>query len=324
MSDTLALPEELLWKNLVNGVTGVHKRILLIGGFGYIGSYLNAALIADGYQVDICDCGYRGCVDGQRVEYNYYYQSMYEDDLAAYDTVLFFAGVSNVPDAENDPLRALAENCTDLCELRWRLPEHTRLIYASSGSLYSLPPDSPAGSYPTTLDENAAIGPGINAYDRSKACFDAINIGFLDNTLGLRLGTVCGWSPNLRPELVFNSMCLSAINEGVVRIANPLAFRSILFLDDLYQVVKACIGAPKVPKILNVASFNVAIRSLGWMIAKHFNAKEVELPSSPAYSFKMDTSSMEELLDTELSHEHKQKSIPTQCDIFAKHIKDAK
>ena len=296
-------------------VTTRPKKILLIGADGYIGSYLFSVLRKSGYSVHGCDCGLRKISSGTPLAHPYPHQDIYNEELQDYDTVLFFAGTSNVRAAEANPIGALEGNCTDLYVLRQLLRPDARLIYASSGSLYSLPWNAHPNALPPWAREKDATGPGLNAYDRSKACFDAINIGFLENTTGLRLGTVCGYSPNLRPELIFNAMCLSAMQEGVVKIANPLSWRSLVFLEELSQIVISCIDSVYLPKILNVATRSCTVEWLGYKIAKHFNVKEMRLPDSPTYNFRMDTSLLHETVPL---HVYTNNSLTEHCDMFAR------
>ena len=279
---------------LANGSTVAvkTKKILLIG-VGYVGSYLLPALRNDGYTVDACDHSGEAGVD---IRYPYSHQILGELTLESYDVVLFFAGVSNVKDAKADPLNALAENAIGLVTLKSRMRPDARLIYASSGSLYSLPLDTVGKIAVPWCVEEDMIGPGLNAYDQSKAVFDHIATGFFKNTVGLRMGTVCGWSSRLRPELLFNAMCLSALREGVVRVANPMAWRSILFLDDLYAVVRACVEAADPPAILNVASGAYTMDSLGYFVARAFGVKRTYIANSPTYNFRMNTGKMHRLL----------------------------
>ena len=197
------------------------KRILLVGGCGYIGSFLDAELREAGYDVDICDFLLRGLPSHEFLPlFPTSHTNITTALIREYDIVLWFAGKSNVKAAEDDPQGALSENCIHLADLRRRMRPDARLIYASSASLYSQSLGDK--TEPRWSDEDDVIGHGITAYDRSKACMDSLTVVFFDNTVALRMGTLCGYSPNLRPELVFNAMCLSALRERVVRVDNPM------------------------------------------------------------------------------------------------------
>ncbi len=271
------------------------SNILLIGGAGYIGSFLLPRLIAEGFLVDVCDTGSRGFVHGP-VRYPCSYAALTHEELAPYDDVLWFGGHSSVSAAINDPWGALGNNCLDMVALRTRLRPDARLIYASTASLYSAAIDSSRDDLPLSGEDRELVV-NINAYDMSKFVFDYIAKGFLKNFIGLRLGTVSGFSPNLRPELLFNAMNISALREGRVCVANPQAFRSILFLDDLYQAVRACLTRRNLEDgFFNLASATLTVGELGGRIAVYHGARIETLPPSPTYSFRLDTSKAEEQL----------------------------
>ena len=221
--------------------------------------------------------------------------------LAPFSHVLWFAGHASVAQSVADPLAAARNNCTHLFELAQRLAAHTHFIYASTASLYSSDAMAPWPALASDL-----IHPGSNAYDTSKFAFDYLAKGFLRGFTGLRMGTLCGFSPRLRPELIFNQMNITALRDKVVRVANPERHRSILFLSDLYQVVRACLALPQaVNGFLNLASLNLSIGEIAQRIAHHHRVPVQTMPDSPTYSFNMDTLHAQQVLqwrfDTDLS-----------------------
>ncbi|NCX94651.1 MAG: NAD-dependent epimerase/dehydratase family protein, partial [Gammaproteobacteria bacterium] len=176
-------------------------KILLVGGFGYIGSYVGKRLSEDGYDFDVSDRGDRGNLTGRSATYAAY-QEMNSAQLAKYTHVLWFAGHSSVARSIEDPNGAIDNNCMQLMDFARRLPASTKFIYASSASLYST-----KGASNSDSDENSLTTiPEQNSYDISKFAFDYIAKNFLPNFCGLRMGTLCGYSDNMREELVFNSM----------------------------------------------------------------------------------------------------------------------
>jgi nucleoside-diphosphate-sugar epimerase len=101
-------------------------------------------------------------------------------------------------------------------------------------------------------------------------------------------------------------MNITALRDKVVRVANPERHRSILFLSDLYQVVRACLALPQaVNGFLNLASLNLSIGEIAQRIAHHHRVPVQTMPDSPTYSFNMDTLHAQQVLqwrfDTDLS-----------------------
>ena len=267
----------------------LQQTILLIGGCGYVGSYLFQRLLAQGYRVSVCDRLARGnplALPIKALDYN----DLTPESLAPFDTVLWFAGHSSVGQSITDPQGAIANNCLNLFSLAKKLPTKTRLIYASTASLYPL---DDAGA---PISEASLIRiPAQNAYDISKFAFDYLAEHFLERFHGLRMGTVSGYSPNLRPELIFNAMNLSAFKTGTVRVKNAAAFRTILFLSDLWTLVDHLIRHDAPSGFYNAGSITASIGEFGQQIAKAWGAAVIDEGESPTYSFKLDCSKAEAL-----------------------------
>jgi nucleoside-diphosphate-sugar epimerase len=265
------------------------QRILLIGGCGYVGSYLFQRLLAQGYRVSVCDRLARGnplALPIKALDYN----DLTPEVLAPFDTILWFAGHSSVGQSINDPQGAIANNCLNLFSLAKKLPTATKLIYASTASLYPL---DAAGA---PISEASLIRiPAQNAYDISKFAFDYLAEHFLDRFHGLRMGTVSGFSPNLRPELIFNAMNLSAVKTGTVRVKNVAAYRTILFLSDLWTLVEHLISHEAPSGFYNAGSITASIGEFGQRIAQAWGATVIDEGDSSTYSFKLDCGKAEAL-----------------------------
>lgn len=268
-------------------------KILLIG-HGYVGSYLRPVLEAAGCRVTVCEQAVSRLA-GVPNAVHCRYQELTIGDLADFAAILWFAGHSSVPMALKDPDGAIANNCLDLLQLAKRKPLSTRLIYASTGSVYSVE-QGPGAAVPPTMDETETLLNPVNPYDCSKISFDALARCFATAVTGLRLGTVCGYSPQLRGELIFNAMNDAALREGRVRVANRHAHRSILFLDDLgHYVLRLLQIAEPLPPILNAASYNLSVGELAGAVAAFHGVPIEEMPDTRTYSFRMNWQRMRTL-----------------------------
>lgn len=292
-------------------------KLLLIGGAGYIGSFLHPRLERDGFDVDICDLGQRG-FQSAPVKFHRDCVTLTPDELSPYSHILWFGGHSSVSAAVADPGGALRNNCLNLVTLRTNSRADTKLIYASSASLYSAAVSENKDDLPASTEDQQLVV-NINAYDMSKFVFDYMAQGFFKNFIGLRLGTVSGWSANMRRELIFNAMNLSALANGVVRVANPHACRSIVFLDDLYKAVRACVTTPGLDDgFFNLASHTATIGELGQAIARHHGAKLEVMAPSATYSFRLDTSKATRLLGVQF-----QGDLDLRCAQFVEDVRNA-
>ena len=290
------------------------KKILLIG-YGYIGSYLYNYLSNQGLQITVCDRSSEN-IKGLNNTIASPYQALQTEELSKFDAILWFAGHSSVPASIEDPDGALKNNCLDLFAFANKKPDHIRMIYASTASIYSVLQQGKSFIPPLLSETEARLNP-VNPYDCSKVAFDALASSFLTNITGLRLGTLCGHSPRLRRELIFNSMNIAAINEGIVRVANPNAYRSLLFLSDLaHYIEKILISTTASPKILNTASLNISIGDIANEIAATHHAKVDLQPDSQTYSFQMDCSIIDSLYTPP-----RKKSIANQCLEFKQKLR---
>jgi len=260
-------------------------KILLVG-HGYVGAYLRPILIQAGLDVATCDQNVDRLV-GVPNALRCRYQELTIADLADFGVILWFAGHSSVPMSLRDPDGALANNCLDLLHFARRKPLNARLIYASTASVYSVIAADP-GSMPPALDESETRLDPVNPYDCSKISIDALARCFANAITGLRLGTVCGNSPYLRGELIFNAMNIMAMRDGYVQVTNRHAHRNLLFLEDLAHYVLGLIELrDELPPILNTGSLNISIGELADAIAAFHGVPVVDKGSSSTYSFRM-------------------------------------
>lgn len=268
------------------------SSILLVGGCGYIGSFIYSRLLSECITPVVCDKLLRGNpLNVKTLECDY--STLTSADLDQFDTVIWFAGHSSVQQSVTDPEGALANNCINLLAFAKKLKSSTRFIYASSGSLYSLPVGESLS--PSTESDLVRI-PYQNAYDISKFAFDYLAEHFLSNFYALRMGTLSGWSPNLRTELLFNSMSISAATKGEVYLKNSDAYRTVLFLDDLWLLIKKFLTADAPSGFYNVGSVSAKIGEFAEQIAATWGAKVVDQGKSETYSFWLNTGRMDALL----------------------------
>ena len=204
-------------KERSNGLSAVapnpHQRILVAGGAGYIGSVLVARLLERGYRVRVLDRLYFGedSLAAVRDRLELVVADVREIPESAFDDVdgvINLSGLSNDPTAEFNPeanwqMNAIAtENLGREC-----IPRGIeRYVFASSCSLYDgLPPGMHA--------EDAPVQPRA-AYATSKRYGEERLLELCDKGLCpviLRNGTVYGWSPRMRFDLVVNTFVKDAL-----------------------------------------------------------------------------------------------------------------
>ena len=75
--------------------------------------------------------------------------------------------------------------------------------------------------------------------------------------IALRKGTVSGYSPRMRFDLIINTMFWSAMKDGVIRVNNPAIWRPILSIEDASMAyIRAIEANESLSGIFNIASGN--------------------------------------------------------------------
>jgi nucleoside-diphosphate-sugar epimerase len=242
-----------------------NMRVLVAGGAGYIGSVLVPRLLDHGYDVDVVDLLWFGnnLPLGTTVFQGDLFECT-EEDLAAYDSVVFLAGLSNDPMAEFSPSMNFIHNAALPSYLAYSAKKAgvKRFIYASSCSVYGYTEnevydeDSPVScSYPY----------GISKLQGERGVLQLQDENF--STIALRQGTVSGHSPRMRFDLIVNTMFKSAMSEGKITINNASIWRPILDVRDTCHAFHQALSAPpEVSGIFNVASGNFTVGQIGALV----------------------------------------------------------
>lgn len=240
--------------------------------------------------VDLCwfgkDLGYSNRVD---------FRNLTKKFLSTFDAVLLLAGHSSVKMCDGNLLSSWNNNVSNFINLVGKLDKEQHLIYASSGSVYGVTP------IPLTEDILLDFKP-INNYDLSKYSLDMNAMSLIangHNITGLRFGTVNGWSPNVREELMINSMTSGAIKNNYISINNAHIRRPILGIADLSRAMHAIINSPK-PGIFNLASFCDSVTGISSSISKKLDVDIQRIPDTPnSFDFVMGMDKFEQAYNFE-------------------------
>lgn len=261
------------------------KKILLIGGCGYIGSRLFQYLKDDFFKVNTQDLEWFGNVVNKRNEKNNY-RKLTEEKLRSYDVVILLAGFSSVKMCEGRMKASFKNDIENFIYLLNNLTTQ-RFIYASSSSIYG-------NTKKMYVSEDYDKYNPSNFYDLNKKIIDYYaQLSKLDY-YGLRLGTVCGYSPHLRIDLMINKMFHTAVNTGEITIYNPRMKRPILGIEDFCRAVKVIIHGKSNPGIYNLASFNGTIGDVSRTVSREIgNVHVVEKDQQSLYNFSVSTKKFE-------------------------------
>lgn len=250
-------------------------RILLTGGCGYIGSAVYNYLKPKYRIVDTVDLEWFGVYqNGGNIKMDFV--DLDENFLNHYDVIFHTASHSSVPLCK-DVHGSFDNNVVKLMNFTKKLKRNQKLIYASSSCVYV-----ESGTVPKVENE---MSPPTDGLTLSKTTLDNI-MPLLDvEYYGLRFGSVNGWAPNMRTDLMINSMTLSALKNKKVNVFNAHAHRPIVSTHDLCRAVDTIINSGDKRGIYNVASFNLNIGEVGKRVADHLNAELVNKGVSTTYDF---------------------------------------
>src|SRR5215471_10504208 len=253
------------------------KRVLVIGGGGYIGSALLPKLLDTGYHVRLLDLLLYSTEPIQEV-LSHPDLEVIQADFRQVDRVV--EAMQNVDAVVHlgaivgDPACALDEELTievNLMATRMiaevaKGSNVNRFIFASTCSVY--------GANPATLDERSTLHP-VSMYARSKIASEQVLTSLADPSFGptsLRFGTIYGLSGRTRFDLVINLLTARAVIEGTISIFGGNQWRPFVHVDDAAEALLKALDASLSlvgNQIFNVGSDeqNYTIKQAGEMIA---------------------------------------------------------
>lgn len=237
------------------------SKILIIGGCGYIGSKLYSHLVENNKTVTSVDLELFGNPNIPNIQTNY--KDLAKEFLSDFSTVILLAGHSSVKMCEANMIGCFKNNVVYFVELLEKLSPNQQFIYASSSSVYG-------NINRNIVNEDCQEYAAGSFYDLSKSEADHyIKLYNNLNYYGLRFGTVNGFSPSIRNDVMINAMTFSAKKSGQVNVANPMVKRPILDIKDLCNAVDNIIEKGNFDKrgIYNLASFNSNVETIGRTVA---------------------------------------------------------
>jgi nucleoside-diphosphate-sugar epimerase len=233
-------------------------RLLIAGGAGYLGSVLIPRLIDRGYDVDVVELFWFGNHLPRQVgvlNKDIFHLSV--TDLKAYDQVIFLAGLSNDPMAEYSPSKNFVLNAAAPAYLGYisKNAKVKRYIYASSCSVYGYTENE---LYDETRPVGSSYPYGISKLQGEQASQQLANDEF--SVICLRKGTISGYSPRMRLDLIVNTMFKTAMRDGVITVNNPSIWRPILSIEDAATAyIRALEANGKISGVFNLASGNYTV-----------------------------------------------------------------
>jgi len=280
-------------------MTGNHagSRILVTGGAGYIGCELVPTLTRAGYQVRVFDIMFYGeaglekyrdaieVVEGDIC-------SVPDGLLEGVSAIINLAGLSTEPAAEYRPEANQDINLKAAVELATLAKKKgvRRFVQASSGSIYDVGVGHPEKDILHT--EDSPVAP-FRIYSITKREAEKKILAMADDDFTpvvLRKGSVYGYSPRMRFDLVVNAFTLNALQKGELVLHNGgEMWRPLLNIQDAAAAYKLMLEAPaeKVRgEIFNVTNGNYRISELALRVRNKLEELGVRCDLRPEYEYR--------------------------------------
>jgi nucleoside-diphosphate-sugar epimerase len=215
-------------------------------------------LLERGYKVDVVDLFWFGNhLPRQTGTLNKDIFQLTAEDLEPYDQVIFLAGLSNDPMAEYSPSKNFVFNAAAPAYLAYiaKIANVKRYIYASSCSVYGYTENE---LFDETRPVSSHYPYGISKLQGEQAVTQMIDENF--SVISLRKGTISGYSPRMRLDLIVNTMFTTAMKDRVITVNNPSIWRPILSIEDAATAyIRAVEANPKISGVFNIASGNYTV-----------------------------------------------------------------
>ena len=273
-----------------NNNMGNHKRILVTGHRGYIGSVMAPMLVDAGYDVVGLDIGYfdECTLIPDKTDVPSIHRDLRDlelDDVAGCDAVVHLAALSN------DPLGDLGREWTESINYRGsvRLAEMAkaagvqRFLFSSSCIMYGT-------AEAAVATEESPVAPKT-IYGESKILGERAIAELADDHFSptfLRNGTVYGLSPRMRFDTVLNNFVGSAVTSGkVIVYSDGEPWRPVVHVTDVarsfIEVLEAPIDLVHNQTFNNGAEhLNYQIRELAEIVVETVPGATLEVRAEPS------------------------------------------
>lgn len=263
------------------------KKILIIGGCGYIGSMVVNHL-KHKYNITIVTrTSYSHAIFDNIKIIKINMKRLKKKFINKFDIIIWLAGQTSTKSSGNI-FSSMENNFENILNLFKFINTDQILIYSSSSCIY--------GNKENAKETDDNHYKFYDFYDFSKKMLDMFSEIIIKKNnkkiFGLRFGTVSGFSPNFRNDSMINSMTHSSIKHKKCNVFAKETKRPILGMSDLCRSIETIIqhGSQSNCGFYNLASFNSTVNIIGQRIAELTNAECVTLKNAThksSYNFSI-------------------------------------
>lgn len=276
--DVVLLSKKEFIGNLLNGksLTKKVKKVLVVGGAGYLGSILCEKLLKKNYKVRVLDNLTYGNEGIKHIyhhpNFEFYYGDICDlkilvESIKDIDAVIHLAAIVGDPASDLNPEKTIESNylaskmLAEVC----KYSQVNRFIFASTCSVYG------ASKTDKILYETSPLNP-VSLYARMKLKSEEAILSMEDDNFSptvFRMGTLFGLSYRMRFDLVVNTMTIKALKEGQFKVYGGNQWRALCSVDDAADAYIKCLetSVKEVKgQIFNIVSSNFRIKRIGQFI----------------------------------------------------------
>ena len=261
------------------------KKILIIGGAGYVGSELSTLLSRE-YDVSVYDLfiygdNFKKTENIKKIKGDIRDIKLLRETISnGYYAIIHLACISNDPSFDLDPELGKSINF-DPFENLVKISSDCgvkRFVYASSSSVYGIKNDH-------NVDETFSLEP-LTDYSKFKAMCEEILFKYTNKdfvTCVIRPATVCGFSKRQRLDLVVNILTNLAYNNNEITVFGGDQLRPNIHIKDMcnaYSLVLKSEDEKINKQVFNVGFENNSVMRLAEIVKESFS-KEIKIKKVP-------------------------------------------
>ncbi len=249
------------------------QKVLVTGGWGYVGSRLTPLLLEQGHHVRVLDLSLYGDYGLQALQGRPDFSSMKDrletvegdirDSVAVQKAMKGMDAVIHLASISNDPTGEVDERMTRQCNFDAvgvlvacaKEAKVRRFVNASSSSVFGIKND---------LDVTEALEPEpLTAYSRTKMISEWLIVAASSPefcAVNIRPATICGYSPRQRFDLTVNKLTADAITKKVITVHGGQQRRPNVGMTDIVNLYSRLLDTDA--KLINGRTFNFGFENL--------------------------------------------------------------
>lgn len=270
------------------------KKIIILGGCGYIGTILSRYLLNKGFYVKVIDRQIYGnfLKKTQNIQIvNKDIRNISHKDFSGYEYIIHLANIANDPSVELHPSLSWNINVlsTDrICRAAIKA-KVKKIVFASSGSVYGIKKEK-------KVIEELELTP-ISIYNKTKMIAERILLSYKKDIdiVCIRPATVCGVSDRLRLDVSVNMLTYQAYKKKKITVLGGKQIRPNIHIKDLVRVFYFSLKKKIPGNIINAGFENLSILNLAKKIKKKINCKIIFKKSNDPRSYRLSSDKLEKL-----------------------------